>query len=42
MPDWQTLPTATRQALTTLIARLILEHMHGDYQADEEEARRDD
>jgi hypothetical protein len=42
VPDWRTLPAATRQALTTLIARLILEHMHGDRQADREEVRRDD
>jgi hypothetical protein len=42
VPDWWTLPAATRQALTTLIARLILEHRHGDCQADREEVRRDD
>ena len=30
VPEWRTLPAAARQALTTLIARLILEHMHGD------------
>jgi len=29
LPDWQMLPAATRQALTALIARLILNHMHG-------------
>lgn len=42
VPDWRTLPAATRQALTTLIARLILEHRHGDSQADREEVGRDD
>jgi hypothetical protein len=42
VPDLRTLPATTRQALTTLIARLILEHMHGDCQADREEVRRDD
>jgi hypothetical protein len=42
IPDWQTLPTGTRQALTTLMVRLILEHIHGDCQADREEVRRDD
>ena len=42
VPDWRTLPVATRQALTTLIARLILEHVHGACQADQEEVRRDD
>jgi hypothetical protein len=36
------LPAATRQALTNLITRLILEHMHGDRQGDREEVRRDD
>jgi hypothetical protein len=40
-PDWRTLPAATRQALTTLIARLILEHMHGGTRTDQE-VRRDD
>ena len=40
--DWRTLPAATRQALTNLITRLILEHVHGDRQADREEVRRDD
>jgi hypothetical protein len=35
-PDWRTLPAATRQALTTLIARLILEHMHGGSRTDQE------
>ena len=42
VPDWQTLPAATRQALTTLIARLILEHGYGDCQADRQEVRSDD
>jgi len=42
VPDWRTLPAATRQALTKLIARLILEHTHGDCPADQEEVRRDD
>jgi hypothetical protein len=42
VPDWRTLPTATREALTTLIARLILDHAHGECRTDEEEVRRDD
>jgi len=42
VPDWQTLPAATRRALTTLLARLILDHRDGDGRADEKEVRRDD
>ena len=41
VPDWRTLPAATRQALRKPIARLILEHIHGDRQAYQEEVRRD-
>lgn len=42
MPDWRALPAATREALTALIARLILNHVHGERRADGEEVRRDD
>ena len=28
VPEWQTLPAETRQALTNLMVRLILEHAH--------------
>jgi hypothetical protein len=42
VPDWRTLPAASREALTALIARLILNHVHGERQADGEEVRRDD
>jgi hypothetical protein len=42
VPDWRTLPMATREALTTLIARLILDHAHGECRTDEEEVRRDE
>ncbi len=41
-PEWQTLPAETRQALTTLMVRLILGHVHGACQANQEEARHDD
>jgi hypothetical protein len=41
VPDWRTLPAATRQALTTLIARLIVEHVPDGSRTDRE-ARRDD
>lgn len=30
MPQWQALPKGTRQALTTLMVRLILDHVDGD------------
>lgn len=30
-PAWQALPVATRQALTTLIQRLLLDHAAGDH-----------
>jgi hypothetical protein len=42
VPDWRTLPAATRQALTALIARLILDHVDGECRTDGEEVRRDD
>lgn len=29
-PRWQTLPTQTRQTLTPLIVRLLLDHVGGD------------
>lgn len=41
-PKWQTLPAETRQALTKLMVRLILGHLHGVCQADQKEARHDD
>lgn len=30
MPQWQTLPEGTRQALTALIVRLLVDHASGD------------
>jgi hypothetical protein len=39
-PEWLTLPTETRHALTTLMVRLILEHTHEG--ARPEETRHDD
>jgi len=41
MPDWRTLPAETRQALTTLMVHLILEHKQGDQRLREEEAHDD-
>jgi hypothetical protein len=40
-PEWRTLPAETRQALTKLMVRLILGHMHGACQVDQKEARHD-
>jgi len=30
IPDWQALPEGTRQILTRLMARLILDHVNGE------------
>jgi len=40
-PDWRTFPAATREALTALIARLILDHTHGAHPLDKDEMGRD-
>ncbi len=40
-PQWQALPAETRRTLTTLMVRLILDHVDGA-RAPEREARRDD
>jgi hypothetical protein len=42
MPEWRMLPPETRQALTDLIARLILDHARGDHRPGPAEERRDD
>ena len=39
MPDWRTLPAETQQALTNLMVRLILEHVHGDPRPEPAEER---
>ena len=41
MPQWQALPEGTRQALTRLMARLILDHVDGESASQREEARHD-
>ena len=40
-PEWGTLPAQTRQTLTSLLVRLILEHASGDRRPQPEEARND-
>ncbi|WP_062345622.1 hypothetical protein [Novosphingobium sp. CCH12-A3] len=40
-PRWQTLPSQTRQTLTPLIVRLLLDHIDGDPVAEPREARDD-
>ncbi len=42
VPDWRALPETTREALTILITRLILDHAHGECRKYGEEVRRDD
>lgn len=39
LPQWQTLPEQTRQALTSLLARLILDHASADHPPLLEEAQ---
>lgn len=36
-PRWQILPTQTRQTLTSLIVRLLLDHVDGDPVAEPQE-----
>lgn len=40
-PQWQTLPAGTRRTLTTLMVRLILDHVDGAHAAQREEADHD-
>lgn len=40
-PEWRTLPQPTRQALTTLLTRLICDHAAGDHHPKPREARHD-
>ena len=40
-PQWQALPDETRQALTKLMVRLILDHVDGDLAPEREETRHD-
>jgi len=42
IPEWRTLPSETRQALTDLMARLILDHANGGRAQEWEEIRHDD
>jgi hypothetical protein len=42
VPDWRALPETTREALTILITRLILDHAHGECRKYGDEVRRDD
>jgi hypothetical protein len=42
VPEWRTLPAATRQELTDLMVRLLLERAHGDCHAGQGEACHDD
>lgn len=41
MPRWQALPEGARQALTRLMARLILDHADGDRAVHREDADHD-
>ena len=41
MPQWQTLPEGTRQALTALIVRLLIDHASGDSASQSKEAGHD-
>ena len=41
MPRWQALPEGARQALTRLMARLILDHADGDRAVQQEGADHD-
>ena len=40
-PHWQTLPPEARQALTRLMARLIVDHVDGGGAPEQEETRHD-
>lgn len=41
MPQWQTLPEGTRQALTALIVRLLIDHASGESASQSKEAGHD-
>jgi hypothetical protein len=41
MPHWHALPEEARRTLTTLLARLILDHVDGDRTPGREEMRHD-
>jgi hypothetical protein len=41
MPEWRTLPAPTRQALTTLMTRLICDHAGGDHDPQPRKVRHD-
>lgn len=40
-PQWQTLPVETRQALTKMMVRLILDHVSGGHASEREEVHHD-
>lgn len=40
-PQWQALPAETRRSVTTLMVRLILDHLDGDRIPGQEEASHD-
>ncbi len=42
MPEWRTLPAETRQALTNLMVRLILDHASVERAPEREETRHAD
>lgn len=41
IPEWQALPEGTCQAVTTLMVRLILDHVNGESVSPREAARHD-
>jgi len=41
MPQWQELPEGTRQALTALIVRLLIDHANGASASQQKEADHD-
>jgi hypothetical protein len=41
MPQWQTLPEGTQQALTALIVRLLVDHANGESVSQSKEAGHD-
>ena len=41
-PEWRSLPVETRQVLTHLMARLMLDHADGDRAPRRQETRHDD
>lgn len=40
-PQWQSLPVETRQVLTKMMVRLILDHVSGDHASEREEVHHD-